>query len=162
LKASAEQSAVNDALADCAKRDRNCQIIAVGPFSVGPNQRSIGRAGRLTACGGQVAMSPGPSLEPARLSLPGRCGWIYRRRSPAYGEQHEQRAVSLIARSRAAAFSSAHQQYAASVMHQPFPAAAAFDDSHFIHVETNIGRCQHSKASTSAAATQRPALWDTT
>jgi adenylate cyclase len=37
LKAAAEQSAVNDALADCARRDSNCQIIAIGPFSVGPN-----------------------------------------------------------------------------------------------------------------------------
>jgi adenylate cyclase len=37
LNAAAEQSAVNDALADCARRDRNCQIIAVGPFSVAPN-----------------------------------------------------------------------------------------------------------------------------
>jgi adenylate cyclase len=37
LKAPTEQSAVNDALADCAKRDSNCQVIAIGPFSVGPN-----------------------------------------------------------------------------------------------------------------------------
>jgi adenylate cyclase len=37
LKAAAEQNAVNDALADCAKRDNNCQIIAIGPFSVAPN-----------------------------------------------------------------------------------------------------------------------------
>jgi adenylate cyclase len=36
LHAAAEQSAVNDALADCARRDNNCQIIAIGPFSVGP------------------------------------------------------------------------------------------------------------------------------
>jgi adenylate cyclase len=37
LKASSEQNAVNDALADCAKRDGNCHIIAIGPFTVGPN-----------------------------------------------------------------------------------------------------------------------------
>jgi class 3 adenylate cyclase len=37
LKAATEQSAVNDALADCIKRDSNCQVIAIGPFSVGPN-----------------------------------------------------------------------------------------------------------------------------
>jgi class 3 adenylate cyclase len=37
LKASNEQNAVNDALADCAKRDSNCRIIAIGPFTVGPN-----------------------------------------------------------------------------------------------------------------------------
>jgi adenylate cyclase len=37
LKASNEQNAVNDALADCAKRDSNCRVIAIGPFTVGPN-----------------------------------------------------------------------------------------------------------------------------
>ena len=37
LKAATEQGAVNDALADCARRDGNCQVIAIGPFSVGPN-----------------------------------------------------------------------------------------------------------------------------
>lgn len=37
LKAATEQAAVHDALADCVKRDSNCQVIAIGPFSVGPN-----------------------------------------------------------------------------------------------------------------------------
>jgi adenylate cyclase len=37
LKAASEQAAVTAALADCVKRDSNCQIIAIGPFSVGPN-----------------------------------------------------------------------------------------------------------------------------
>jgi adenylate cyclase len=37
LKASSEQNAINDALADCAKRDSNCHVIAIGPFRVGPN-----------------------------------------------------------------------------------------------------------------------------
>ena len=37
LKAATEQAAVNAALAECAKRDSNCQVIAIGPFSVGPN-----------------------------------------------------------------------------------------------------------------------------
>jgi adenylate cyclase len=37
LKASSEQNAINDALADCAKRDSNCHVIAIGPFTVGPN-----------------------------------------------------------------------------------------------------------------------------
>jgi hypothetical protein len=37
LKAVTEQAAVDGALADCVKRDSNCQIIAIGPFSVGPN-----------------------------------------------------------------------------------------------------------------------------
>lgn len=37
LKAASEQVAVNDALADRARRDSNCQVVAIGPFSVGPN-----------------------------------------------------------------------------------------------------------------------------
>jgi class 3 adenylate cyclase len=37
LKAATEQAAASAALAECAKRDSNCQVIAIGPFSVGPN-----------------------------------------------------------------------------------------------------------------------------
>jgi class 3 adenylate cyclase len=37
LKAATEQAAVNAALAECAKRDSNCQVIAIGPFTVAPN-----------------------------------------------------------------------------------------------------------------------------
>jgi class 3 adenylate cyclase len=37
LKAMSEQDAVNGALGDCAKRDSNCHVIAIGPFEVGPN-----------------------------------------------------------------------------------------------------------------------------
>jgi adenylate cyclase len=37
LKAANEQDAVNDALANCVKRDSDCRVIAIGPFSVGPN-----------------------------------------------------------------------------------------------------------------------------
>jgi class 3 adenylate cyclase len=37
LKAADEQAAVSSALAECVKRDNNCQVIAIGPFSVGPN-----------------------------------------------------------------------------------------------------------------------------
>jgi class 3 adenylate cyclase len=37
LKASSEQNAINDALADCNRRDSNCHVIAIGPFTVGPN-----------------------------------------------------------------------------------------------------------------------------
>jgi len=37
LKAATEQAAVNAALAECATRDGNCQVIAIGPFAVGPN-----------------------------------------------------------------------------------------------------------------------------
>jgi class 3 adenylate cyclase len=37
LKAATEQAAVSAALAECATRDGNCQVIAIGPFSVGPN-----------------------------------------------------------------------------------------------------------------------------
>jgi len=36
LKAADEQTAVNAALADCAKRDGDCHAIAIGPFTVGP------------------------------------------------------------------------------------------------------------------------------
>jgi len=36
-KAANEQNAVNDALANCAKRDTDCHVIAIGPFTVGPN-----------------------------------------------------------------------------------------------------------------------------
>lgn len=36
LKAADEQTAVNSALADCAKRDSDCHLIAIGPFTVGP------------------------------------------------------------------------------------------------------------------------------
>jgi adenylate cyclase len=37
LKAATEQAAANAALAECARRDSNCQVIAIGPFSVGSN-----------------------------------------------------------------------------------------------------------------------------
>jgi hypothetical protein len=37
LKAASEQDAVNGALGDCAKRDSNCHVIAIGPYAVGPN-----------------------------------------------------------------------------------------------------------------------------
>ncbi|KRR16004.1 addiction module protein [Bradyrhizobium jicamae] len=37
LKAASEQAAINESLADCVKRDSNCQVIGIGPFSVGPN-----------------------------------------------------------------------------------------------------------------------------
>jgi class 3 adenylate cyclase len=37
LKAANEQAAVNQALANCVKSDSDCHVIAIGPFSVGPN-----------------------------------------------------------------------------------------------------------------------------
>jgi class 3 adenylate cyclase len=37
LRAPSEQNAVKDALGDCAKRDSDCHVIAIGPFTVGPN-----------------------------------------------------------------------------------------------------------------------------
>ncbi|HEX7925399.1 MAG TPA: adenylate/guanylate cyclase domain-containing protein [Bradyrhizobium sp.] len=37
LKAENEQVAINAALGDCAKRDSDCHVIAIGPFTVGPN-----------------------------------------------------------------------------------------------------------------------------
>lgn len=36
LKAADEQTAVNAALGECAKRDSDCHVIAIGPFTVGP------------------------------------------------------------------------------------------------------------------------------
>jgi class 3 adenylate cyclase len=36
LKAANEQSAIDGAMADCAKKDRTCNVIAIGPFSVEP------------------------------------------------------------------------------------------------------------------------------
>ena len=36
LKAASEQEAINGALADCAKQDRSCRVIAIGPFAVEP------------------------------------------------------------------------------------------------------------------------------
>jgi adenylate cyclase len=37
LKAATEQAAVNEALSDCVKRDSDCHVVAIGPFSVGPS-----------------------------------------------------------------------------------------------------------------------------
>ena len=36
LEAGGEQAAIDGAMADCAKRDRSCRVIAIGPFAVGP------------------------------------------------------------------------------------------------------------------------------
>jgi class 3 adenylate cyclase len=37
LKAASEQNAVSEAMDNCAKHDSDCHVIAIGPFSVGPN-----------------------------------------------------------------------------------------------------------------------------
>jgi adenylate cyclase len=37
VKGTSEQNAINDALGNCAKRDSDCHVIAIGPFAVGPN-----------------------------------------------------------------------------------------------------------------------------
>ena len=37
LSASSEQNAINEALGNCVKRDSDCHVIAIGPFTVGPN-----------------------------------------------------------------------------------------------------------------------------
>jgi hypothetical protein len=37
LKAAGEQDAINEALGNCVKRDSDCHVIAIGPFTVGPN-----------------------------------------------------------------------------------------------------------------------------
>jgi class 3 adenylate cyclase len=37
LKAPGEQAAINEAMNNCARRDSDCRVIAIGPFLVGPN-----------------------------------------------------------------------------------------------------------------------------
>ncbi len=37
LKATSEQNAINESLANCVKSDSDCHVIAIGPFAVGPN-----------------------------------------------------------------------------------------------------------------------------
>jgi hypothetical protein len=37
LHAAGEQSAVSEALGNCAQHDSDCHVIAIGPFAVGPN-----------------------------------------------------------------------------------------------------------------------------
>jgi adenylate cyclase len=37
LRAASEQNAINEALGNCVKRDSDCHVIAIGPFTVGPN-----------------------------------------------------------------------------------------------------------------------------
>ena len=37
LKETSEQAALNQALSECAKRDSDCRVVAIGPFMVGPN-----------------------------------------------------------------------------------------------------------------------------
>ncbi len=36
LRAASEQEAIDGSLADCAKQDRSCHVIAIGPFAVEP------------------------------------------------------------------------------------------------------------------------------
>jgi class 3 adenylate cyclase len=37
VKHISEQAAVNEALSECIKRDSDCHVVAIGPFTVGPN-----------------------------------------------------------------------------------------------------------------------------
>jgi class 3 adenylate cyclase len=37
LNAASEQAAIDAALADCARQDRNCRVVAIGPFAIEPN-----------------------------------------------------------------------------------------------------------------------------
>jgi hypothetical protein len=39
LGALSEQAAIDSALANCSSRDRNCRVIAIGPFLVEPQNR---------------------------------------------------------------------------------------------------------------------------
>jgi TIR domain len=49
LDALNEQDAIKDALADCAKNDRDCRLIAMGPFAVSPTLLHEQLLNRLTA-----------------------------------------------------------------------------------------------------------------
>jgi hypothetical protein len=37
VKHANEQAAVNEALSECVKRDSDCHVVAIGPFTVGSN-----------------------------------------------------------------------------------------------------------------------------
>jgi class 3 adenylate cyclase len=37
VKQASEQAAVNEAVSECAKRDSDCRVVAIGPFAVGPH-----------------------------------------------------------------------------------------------------------------------------
>ena len=37
VKQASEQAAVSEALSECNKRDSDCRVVAIGPFTVGPN-----------------------------------------------------------------------------------------------------------------------------
>ena len=37
VKHASERAAVNEALSECVKRDSDCHVVAIGPFTVGPN-----------------------------------------------------------------------------------------------------------------------------
>jgi hypothetical protein len=37
MKQASEQGAVNEAMNECARRDSDCRVVAIGPFTVGPN-----------------------------------------------------------------------------------------------------------------------------
>ncbi len=37
VKRASEQAAVNEALSECVKYDSDCHVVAIGPFTVGPN-----------------------------------------------------------------------------------------------------------------------------
>jgi adenylate cyclase len=67
LKAASEQDAVDGALADCSRHDRNCRVIAIGPFSVEP----------LTA--NDRRPSPRPAQRQAEMLVPETVPFTYDR-----------------------------------------------------------------------------------
>ena len=59
LKAASEQDAINDALGNCAKRDSDCHVIAIGPF-VGraENRRGVTSSSKLPRTSRKLAPPP--------------------------------------------------------------------------------------------------------
>jgi TIR domain/PDZ domain len=79
-----EQAAIDGALANCSTRDRNCRVIAIGPFLVEPTPASTpttGNAPQTPSAPSNVASALAPTLPPTgdtaqnpAAPLPG--GWI--------------------------------------------------------------------------------------
>jgi hypothetical protein len=85
LGALSEQAAIDGALGDCGTRDRNCRVIAIGPFLVEPTPASTppttGNASQTPSARSNVASAPAPTPPPTgnaaqspSTSLPR--GWI--------------------------------------------------------------------------------------
>jgi hypothetical protein len=85
LKAANEQDAINGALADCSRQDRSCRVIAIGPFSVEPNNPPTARNNQETkavgappapvpatassSCSRESSSRSGASRQPTTISI---------------------------------------------------------------------------------------------